>query len=351
MTRDLMNLVRALAGAAACAFVLATPVAAQAPAGIVAEGAKWEELPRAGKIFGEGVVAAKDGKIYISDLTFTPNPDDNPGGTIYRYDPSTGAIDKHLEPSGMSNGLHVDKSGDLLIGQFAGPKALRRVVRQNLASGAITVLAATYQGKKLNGVNDLTSDAQGRIYFTDALYTAPDPMELPNAVYRIDTDGTLTQISTDVLRPNGIEVSPDGRRLYVAACNQASLRTNPNGPAQDRFAIAEGGVVAYDLANGQISNGRAIYQGALCVDGMAMDSDGNLYLAQHNGNRQAPKAELTVIDASGKPIATLPVPAGATLTTNLGFGRGSDANSLYLSSAAPWGFFRIKTTRRGHYFE
>ena len=225
------------------------------------------------------------------------------------------------------------------------------MARQNLASGAITVLADSYQGKKLNGVNDLTSDAQGRIYFTDALYTSTDPMELPNAVYRIDTDGTLTQISTDILRPNGIEVSPDGRTLYVAACNQATLRTNPNGPAQDRFGIAEGGVVAYDLADGRISNGRAIYQGPLCVDGMTMDSDGNLYLAQHNGNRQAPKRELGVIDASGKVIATLPVPAGATLTTNLGFGRGSDARSLYLTSAAPWGVFRIKTTRRGHYFE
>src|SRR3972149_3392383 len=86
---DLIIVTRALAGAAACAFVLAAgPVAAQAPANVVPEGAKWEELPRAGKVFAEGVVAAKDGKIYISDITLTPNPDDNPGGTIYRYDPA-----------------------------------------------------------------------------------------------------------------------------------------------------------------------------------------------------------------------------------------------------------------------
>ncbi|MCC6778546.1 MAG: SMP-30/gluconolactonase/LRE family protein [Hyphomicrobiales bacterium] len=283
---------------------------AQAP--VVAADAKWEELPRAGKVFGEGVVAAKDGKVYITDITAVPNPDENPGGTIYRYDPASGAIAKHLEPSGLANGLHVDNAGDLWIAQFAGPKGLRRVARQDLKTSEVKVMADAYRGKRLNGPNDLTSDAQGRIYFTDALYAAQDAMELPNAVYRLDRDGTLTQISTDLLRPNGIEVSPDGKTLFVAACNAAALRTNPNGPASDKFGIEVGGVVAYDLADGKISNGRLIYQHEICADGMAMDSDGNLYLAQHNGNRQAPKSEIAVIDRTGKLLEQFPSPLART---------------------------------------
>lgn len=267
-----------------------SPARAQTQGAITAAGTKWEDLPGGGKVFAEGVVAGKDGMIYISDITMTPNIDDNPGGTIYRFDPATATITKHLEPSGLSNGLHIDKSGNLLIAQFAGPKGLRRLARQDLKTGAVTVLADTYQGKRLNGPNDITTDAQGRIYFTDALYTAADAMELPNAVYRLDPDGTLNQISTDILRPNGIEVSPDGRRLYVGACNVTALKTNPNGPAKDHFDLAVGGVVAYDLGDGKISNGKVIYKSDICVDGMTMDTDGNLYSLNTTATARLPGA-------------------------------------------------------------
>ena len=86
----------------------------------------------------EGVVAAKDGKIYVSDIT---RPDEvkqnNPGGTIYRYDPATGATAKYMEPSGMSNGLHVDRNGDLIIAQEAEGGG-RAILRRNLTTGATT---------------------------------------------------------------------------------------------------------------------------------------------------------------------------------------------------------------------
>ncbi len=113
-------------------------------------------------------------------------------------------------------------------------------------------------------------------------------MDLPNAVYRVDPDGKLTQISTDILRPNGIEVSPDGKHLYVAAANSSRLVVNPHGPARDLFGIPNGGVIMYDLdQNGTISNGRAIYRNdGMSVDGMAVDTDGNLYLALRDSNRQ-----------------------------------------------------------------
>jgi len=346
------RLARVLSCAGVCTLLVVASATAQAPTTIIPEGTKWEELSRAGKVLGEGVVAAKDGTIYISDISVTAKVEDNPGGTIFRFDPTTGVVTKHMEPSGMSAGLHVDRNGTMWIAQTANPKGARRLVRQDLATGEITEVAATYQGRKLNGPNDITSDPQGRIYFTDAVFFVRDTMELPNAVYRVDLDGRLTQISTDILRPNGIEVSPDGKHLYVAATNSPILVANPHGPAQDRFGIPNGGVVMYDLdQNGAVSNGRVIYRNdSLSVDGMALDTEGNLYLAQLNGDRKSPKSELTVIDRVGKVLGTIPLASGMGLTTNVAFGRGTDANSLYVSTGAPWGLFRIKTAKRGHYF-
>ena len=332
---------------AACASMMTSPT------GIVPEGAKWQEVSRAGLFTSEGVVAAKDGKIYVSDIT---RPDEvkqnNPGGTIYRYDPATGTTAKYMEPSGMSNGLHVDRNGDLIIAQEAEGGG-RAILRRNLTTGATTVVASSYQGKRLNSPNDVTSDAHGRIYFTDARYFGSEPIELPNAVYRIDPDGRITQISTDIFRPNGIEVSPDARRLYVTASNlPVRLVRNPLGPAQDRFGLKLGGVVVYDLdGNGNISNGRVFFRtDEFVTDGMTMDTDGNLYVALHNGNQEPPRGEIVVLNLAGEVLAKI-APAEGMRPGNLGFGRGADASSLYMTTLFQWRLYRIQTMRRGHYFE
>ncbi len=326
---------------------------AQSPSGILAKGAQWQEVFRGGIAWGEGVVAAKDGTIYLTDLTRTfVVKQNNPGGTIYHYVPATGLTTKYMEPSGMANGLHVDKNGDLIIAQDADTGG-RAVLRRNLATGATSVVADAYQGKKFNGPNDVTGDAQGRIYFTDARYGGTEPMELPNAVYRVDPDGKIAQISTAIFRPNGIEVSADGKHLYVAAFNLPGLPTNPNGPATDKFGLTSGGIVAYDLDKaGNISNGHVFYQSeeGLGPDGTAMDSQGNLYIALHNGNRKAPKTDIVVISQSGKLLEHLPTP-GVGLTTNLGFGRGSDSHTLYATTGAPFGLFRIQTRKKGFYWK
>jgi gluconolactonase len=349
---SLSTLLRA-AGALALVLLTASCTGLLRPAAVLAPDAAWEEVSRAGKVYAEGVVAAKDGSVYVSDLTRTALlREKNPRGTIYRYDPATGKTSKYLEPSGMAVGLHVDRNGDLIIAQDADGGG-RALVRRDLATGKTSLVANAYRGKRLNSPNDVTSDAQGRIYFTDARYGEPEPAELPNAVYRIDADGgRLVQLSTDILRPNGIEVSPDGKRLYVSASNTARLPPNPNGPAQDRFGITMGGVVVYDLdADGNVANGRLFYRrDDLLADGMAMDADGDLYVVLHNANPREPKGAVVALDPNGAVLAELPLPAGA-LPTNLGFGRGADAASLYMTTALPWRLYRLKTVRRGHYFE
>lgn len=336
---------------AGLACVLAAGCAGMAQKGIVAEGAKWEEVSRAGRVFGEGVVAAKDGRLYVTDIMPTAAvKQNNTGGTIWRYDPATGKAEKYMEPSGMANGLHVDKNGDLIIAQGADTGG-RAILRRNLATGATTVVAGSYQGKRFNSPNDVTSDAQGRIYFTDPRFFGSEPIELPNAVYRVDADGKITQLQTGLDRPNGIEVSPDGKRLYVNTTNAARYVRSPYGPAKDAFGITGGGVVAFDLdANGNISNGRVIFRSEeILTDGMTMDTDGNLYVAMHNTNPKDPKADIVVLNPAGEVIERLTPPPGI-LSNQLGFGRGADAGTLYMTCVLPWGLFRIKTVRQGHYF-
>jgi gluconolactonase len=334
---------RVVAAGLACTLLAACTTQ---PRGVAAPGAQWELVSTAGTSFGEGVVAGPDGSIYVLDAHRNMKP--NPGGTIFRIDPKTGQAVKLLEPNGLALGLHVDRNGDLLIAQGAEPEGGRALVKRDMRSGALTVLVDRYQGKRLVGANDVTTDGAGRIYFTDARYGGEEPMENPNAVYRLDPDGRLSRISTDILRPNGIEVSPDSRRLYVAAANIPRLKPNPVGPAVDGFGITMGGVVVYDLdAAGNPSNGRLFYRNdRLIVDGMGMDADGNLYLALHNGAAPPRTGDVIVLDPTGRQIAHLPPPPG-DLPTNLGFGRGEDRHSLYMVTGFGWKLYRMKTVREG----
>jgi gluconolactonase len=338
--------------------VLEMAVAVSAPLaradGILAPGAKWEEISRVGLETSEGVIADRNGMVYVSDLSRAATVGGNyPCGTIWRYDPRTGITDKFMQPSGVANGLHIDRNGDLIIAQSSGAFcAERRVIRRSLRTGAYSVVAEYYQGKHLVGGNDVTSDAAGRIYFTDARFRGNEPMELPNAIYRVDPDGKITQLSTEVLRGNGIEVSPDSKRLYVGVTVFPDLTTNPNGPEKDAFGITRGGVVGYDLDDsGNISNGRLIYRDDVCgADSMGMDKDGNLYASFHNSNPANPVGYVVVIDPQGNVIEKITVPQG-TLPTNVSFGRGTDDNSLYLTTLVQWRLYRIRTVRRGLYWD
>ena len=339
-------------GALVAALLLSGLAQAQTASTVLAKDAKWEEVSRAGKVWAEGVVADKGGMVYLSDVTYSAViKENNPRGTIYRYNPATKEITKFIEPSGMANGMHVDRRGDLIIAQdadFGG----RAIVRRNLKTGEMKVLADRFEGKRFNGPNDVTSDARGRIYFTDARYRGDEPMELPHAVYRIDPDGKVVRLASEIFRPNGIEVSRDGKTLYVIVCNNTGLPTNPLGP-KDKYGLVNGGVIAYKLdRKGNISDGKIFYRAPddMGVDGAVVDKDGNLYLASHNGFPPKAKSDILVLSPAGKVIEHLPVPAGG-LTTNLGFGRGADKNTLYVTTGAPWRLFRITTVKTGLYWE
>jgi gluconolactonase len=308
-----------------------------------------------GKIFGEGVAAAPDGSIYITDLPFTSlGAGERPRGAIVRYDPSTGVTSTFLEPSDMAIGLVFDCNGDLLAAHDEDG-GTRNITRTNLKTGIRTVVADNYRGDRFVSPNDLTTDAMGRVYFTDSRFTGSGPIELPNAVYRVDLDGTVTQIITDVYRPNGIHVSPDGKKLYVAAYHidaaSVGLAANPNGPARDADNMI-GGVIAYDLdPAGDVSTRKVIYRRQdMGVDGMTMDVSGNLYLAMQNFTTGA--SLMVAISSEGLERAAV-APEPGVLINNVGFGRGADDGTLYAAgvkfgaSGANWKLLKLKTLTHG----
>ena len=268
--------------------------------------------------FTEGPTVAEDGTVYFTDLN---------NNRIMRLSPS-GALSTFRQPSYRANGLIFDSEWRLLACEGGdGGSVLPRVTRTNMQTGAIEVLADSYQGKQLHQPNDLSFDGQGRIYFTDRPGPNPRPEQTGvHGVYRIDTDGSIERILTEpeVMRPNGIVISPDDSTLYVIETEQAE-----GGPRS---------ILAYDLSTaGTVSNPRVFhdfYPGR-SGDGMTIDSEGNLYVAAGLNNLRGTSetldtvAGIHVFTPDGELIDHIPIPEDTI--TNAAFG-GDDLRTLYVTA-------------------
>ncbi len=254
---------------------------------LVKEGAAFRKLADGFK-FTEGPALAPDGKIYFTDI---------PNERIHAYDPATGGTSVFREQSGKANGLFFTPAGALI----ACEGGARRLTRTDFA-GQVTVLAETYEGKKLNSPNDVIPDGHGGFYFTDPRYGSHDDREIDvEAVYYVDKGGKIAQVAADLVRPNGILLSPDDRVLYIAD-------------------EAGGKIYAYDVESpGKPVNKREF--APVGSDGLSIDKRGNLYVTW--------KADVIVFSPEGKERLRLAPPeapancllAGKTLyvTARTGF--------------------------------
>jgi gluconolactonase len=267
---------------------------------LIPKGAKWEKLWGEGE-FTEGPAYGPDACVYFSDI----------GNRIMKYDPATGKTTEYRNPSGRANGLDFDKEGRLLAAEGANKGGNRRVTRTE-KDGKITILADKWNGKKLNSPNDLTTDAKGRVYFTDPRYVGDEPREIDiEAVYRIDPDGKVTQLITDVEKPNGIIIAPDMKTLYVAD-------SNPKGKQQlVAFPLKDDGSVGAKKVLFDFGKERGI-------DGMSVDVKGNIWGMAGSGD----KGGLYVFSPEGKQLAFVPTPE---TPTNCCFG-GKDKKMLYVTA-------------------
>lgn len=301
---------------------------------IVSPDAKLELLfTRSAKIAGgltEGPTVAPDGSIYFSDIPFGADK-----GMILRFDPATKKTTVFQEDSHKSNGLKFDTHGRLHACE-GSDEGGRAVVQYDLKTGKRTILADKYQGKKFNAPNDLVFDHHGRIYFSDPRYLGTETRELEHrAVYRIDTDGTVIEITHEVEKPNGVGLSPDGKTLYVADHNNGTDRIGSEGTPK-KGAMK---VYAFPLGDdGKVSGPRKTLHDFGTdngSDGMTIDVHGNIYLAA----RALKRPGVLVLSPAGKEVAFIPTgvaqPEDTTdavgIPSNATFGSGAESKTLYVT--------------------
>lgn len=273
--------------------------------------------------FTEGPAVDKDGNVYFTELTTQ---------RILKLDVK-GVLSTFRENSNAANGLLIDPQGRLVAceaGTLGRPgtkvEGRPRVTRTDITSGRIEILADGYEGKPFIGPNDLTIDSKGRLYFTDLA---------GGAVYRIDAPGKIERIlhQPDVQRPNGIQVSPDDKTLYLVEADRAE-----GGRRHIRaFDLSPAGTAANPRVHFDFYPGRS-------ADGMSIDTQGNLYasagLHRRRGSSETldTKCGVYVISPQGKLLRFNPIPED-TITNNA-FG-GPDMKTLYVTAGKT--LFTIRT--------
>jgi gluconolactonase len=282
----------------------------------LAEGFEWSEGP---------VWVPKDGCLLFSDI---------PRNAIMKWQPGKG-LSVFLKPAGYtgasprggesgSNGLLLDPQGRLVVCQHGD----RQVARLN-ADGTWTVLADRYQGKRLNSPNDAVFRSNGDLYFTDPPYGLEKGPSDPSreldfcGVYRLAADGTLTLLTKELSRPNGIGFSPDEKTLYVA-------NSDPGRAVWMAFDVR---------ADGGIAGGRVFYDATRFTrslkglpDGLKVDRAGNLFACGPGG--------VNVFSPDGTLLGRI---NPGVATANCCF--GEDGTALFL--AADMYLCRIQTKTKG----
>jgi len=319
-------------------------VRAQTKNDIVPVGAKLEKIWDGGVVLTEGVAVAPDGMVYFSDITFSHVSKDKNGaieaGHIWKLDPKTLKTTIFRSPSGMSNGIKFDAKGDMIVAEgadFGG----RRVIRTDMKTGKSYIIAGLFEGRPFNSPNDISIDEKGRIYFSDPRYLGHEPIEQPvQAVYRIDTDGTIHRIITDAGKPNGVCVSPDQKTLYVVSNDNG---TTGIGRLPDKTPTYKGqmALLAYDLAEDGSAKFRKVFVNYAPndgPDGLCADVEGNLYVAVRDETRPG----IYVYSPAGKELAYIKT----EIPTNVGFGRGAESRTLYITAGKS--LYRIRLNKEGY---
>jgi gluconolactonase len=236
---------------------------------------------------------------------------DIPNNRMLRFDDGDGSVSVFRNPSNNSNGNTVDAQGRLVTCEHLA----RRVTRTE-HDGSITVIADRFDGKRFNSPNDVVVKSDGSIWFTDPDYGILGDYEGGRAdseigachVYRVDPSGTITQVTDDYVKPNGLAFSPDESSLYIVDSGGSHV---PNGPAHIRkHSVHEDGT----LSGGEIF--------AECThrrfDGFRFDQDGRIWTSAGDG--------VHCLAPDGTLIGKIKIPE---LVSNVCFG-GAKLNRLFI---------------------
>lgn len=241
--------------------------------------------------FTEGPATDSFGNVYFTD---------QPNDKIYFWDWKTNKIAEFRTGSGRANGTFFDKNDNLIT--CSDEKG--QILKIN-KSGIAEIITADFNGKRLNGPNDLWVDKNSGIYFTDPLYVRDywnnfkQEIQEKNLYYR-NSDGKITKLDT-FTQPNGIVGSQKFNKLYVSD-------------------IDANKTYVYDiLGDGKLANKKLFCN--LGSDGMTLDNLGNLYLTGKG---------VTVFDKNGTKILNIAVPEN--WTANVTFG-GENFSTLFITAS------------------
>ena len=257
---------------------------------IIADGATLQQVDTS-YTFTEGPAVDKAGNVYFTD---------QPNDQIVKWS-TDGEISVFMKGTGRSNGLFFDADGNLLA--CADEKNQLWSISMDKK---VTVLINDFEGKKLNGPNDLWIDKKGGIYFTDPFYkrnywTREEKEIEQERVYYLSPDRKNVRVVADqFVRPNGIIGTPDGKMLYVADIGDKktyAFKINDDASLSDRTLFVEMG-----------------------SDGMTIDNQGNIYLTGQG---------VHVFNPAGEKIEHIAVDERWTANVTLG---GKDRKTLFITA-------------------
>ena len=223
-----------------------------------------------------------------------------------------------MEKTNEANGMTRDQQGRLVSAEHL----TRRVTRYE-SDGSLTVIANSFQGKRLLRPNDVIVKSDGSIYFTDpGGNAAPEEWDVTiSGVYRVSPDlGSISLIIDDMVRPNGLAFSPDESTLYVADTRRRHVRA---------YQMQANGTIGKETSRVFVDLG-GTEPGV--PDGMKVDTAGNVYCGGSGG--------LYIIDSNGKKLGR--IVHGQAATTNVAFG-GDDWKTLYFTTASTLFSVAVKT--------
>jgi gluconolactonase len=259
--------------------------------GVVASGAQLEKLTN-GFAFTEGPTIDTNGNLFFVD---------QPNDRIMEWS-ADGKLSVFLQPSGHANGMMFDANGNLIACADE-----HNQLWSISPDKKISVLVTNFNGKYLNGPNDVWIAPNGGMFLSDPFYRRKwwdhTMMALTNeeVFYLAPDRKTLTQVTSDLKKPNGITGTPDGKNLFVSDISAKQTW---------RYDI---------LPDGSLTN--KTFFCALGSDGMTIDAEGNLYLTGHG---------VTIFDRTGKQIDHIDV--NEKWSANVCFG-GKDHQTLFITAS------------------
>lgn len=236
---------------------------------------------------------------------------DIPNNRIMRWDEADGNVSVFRAPSNNTNGHTVDRQGRLVSCEHLA----RRVTRTEL-DGSITVVADSFEGKRLNSPNDVVVKSDGSIWFTDPPYGILIDYEGGRGtseiggchVYRVDPSGSIQIAADDYVKPNGLAFSPDESLLYIA---DTGVSHDVDGPQHIRRHKVE--------ADGTLSGGEVFATSTQGLfDGFRVDADGRIWTSAADG--------VHCLNSEGELIGKIRIPE---IVSNVCFG-GPKLNRLFI---------------------